>query len=187
MCIRDRACQGPGSNLEGEPALRAAVRRGIAYWVERDPQSDNWWQNTIGMQQALVPVLLLSREDLMAQAPAVWKGACAQLARSHVDKMTGTNLVWEAGNLLSLGALTDDEPLIARMLDLITHEIAVTEAEGVQPDFSFHQHGAQLNAGNYGLSFVPTAARNALLVRGTRLEFPQDKIAVLSSLSLIHI
>lgn len=175
------ACQGPGSNLEGEPALRAAVRRGIAYWVERDPQSDNWWQNTIGMQQALVPVLLLSREDLMAQAPAVWKGACAQLARSHVDKMTGTNLVWEAGNLLSLGALTDDEPLIARMLDLITHEIAVTEAEGVQPDFSFHQHGAQLNAGNYGLSFVPTAARNALLVRGTRLEFPQDKIAVLSS------
>jgi chondroitin AC lyase len=174
------AIQGPGTTRAQEKALREAVRQGMAFWVDRDPQSDNWWWNTIGMQQALVPVLLVSRDDLMGRAPGVWKGACAQVGRSHVDKMTGTNLVWEAGNLLALGALTDDEALIARMTGLITREIAVTDAEGVQADFSFHQHGAQLNAGNYGLSFVPTAARFALLVRGTQLAFPAEKVEVLS-------
>ncbi|HZZ58218.1 MAG TPA: polysaccharide lyase family 8 super-sandwich domain-containing protein [Opitutaceae bacterium] len=160
--------------------LRAAVLRGLKFWIGRDPQSDNWWQNTIGMQQALAPVLVLARDDLRRRAPEVWTGACALLARSHVDRMTGTNLVWEAGNLFVLGALTDDEAMMRRMIGLIVGEVRVTTAEGVQPDDSFHQHGPQLNAGNYGLSFVPSAATYALLVKGTPLAFPPSAIAVLS-------
>jgi chondroitin AC lyase len=175
------ALRRPGIDPAPAAAIRAAVRSGLAFWVARDPRSANWWWNTIGMQQALAPVLVLAREDLRAEAPAVWRGACAQLARSHVDRMTGANLVWEATNLLELGALTGDRALVARMAGLIAGEIRVTTAEGVQPDFSFHQHGPQLNAGNYGLSFVPSAARVALLLRGTALRFPPPKLAILSA------
>jgi chondroitin AC lyase len=159
--------------------LQTAVRRGLAYWVRRDPQSTNWWWQTIGTQQALGPILVLARDDLLTHDPATWRAACAQMARSHVDKMTGTNLVWEAGNLLVLGALTDDSSLIARMSGLIAAQIHIGTDEGIQPDFSFHQHGPQLNAGNYGLSFVPSAAFDALLVQATPMAIPPNRTSIL--------
>lgn len=171
------------ASLRGEPGgravLRAAAERGLDFWVRRDPQSDNWWWNTIGLQQALAPVMTLLRSDLMAGDPAAWRSACAQLGRSTVEGKTGANLLWEAKNLFVLGALTDDGPLMARMARRAEREIAVTTAEGIQPDFSFHQHGPQLNAGNYGLSFLPTACDFALLLQGTRLQWPAERIAIL--------
>jgi chondroitin AC lyase len=58
---------------------------------------------------------------------------------------------------------------------------AVTaEAEGIQYDHSFHQHGPQLYVGGYGLNFLEDGTTNARLVAGTRFAYAADKIEVLS-------
>ena len=36
----------------------------------------------------------------------------------------------------------------------IQEELVVSMKEGVQPDWSYHQHGPQIQFGNYGLSYV---------------------------------
>ncbi len=52
------------------------------------------------------------------------------------------------------GLLTDDEALVAEVRDQIAEEIVVTDGEGIQDDWSFHQHGPQIQFGNYGLAYA---------------------------------
>ena len=51
--------------------------------------------------------------------------------------------------------------------------------QGLQPDRSFLQHGAQLQFGNYGLSFVVSQAWWARIFKGTALQLPAEKEAIL--------
>ncbi|MGH7995829.1 MAG: polysaccharide lyase family 8 super-sandwich domain-containing protein, partial [Opitutaceae bacterium] len=160
---------------------RAGAVRGLEYWLRLDPKSSNWWWNTIGMEQQLASILVVLRDGL---PPADLRAGCRLLRRSRVEGFTGTNLAWEAANLFTLGALTDDVPLMRRMLGYIAGDIRITTAEGIQPDWSFHQHGPQLNAGNYGLGFLETCARYAEYVRGTTLQVSAAGISRLDRFAL---
>ena len=175
------AYREPSGPLHGDPALKAAIIRGLEFWLKRDPQSDNWWHNVIAAPQELGRLLVLMRDDLPQADFAL---ACDRVRRSKTDRMTGANLTWTAGNLFTLGAVTDDLALLRDELALITGTIKITTDEGVQPDGSFHQHGPQLNAGNYGLAFLDTCGRYASLVRGTPLAFSPGQIDLLSNFAL---
>ena len=41
----------------------------------------------------------------------------------------------------------------------IQEELNVSEGEGIQSDWSYHQHGSQLQFGNYGLSYLEDMLR----------------------------
>jgi len=55
--------------------------------------------------------------------------------------MTGQNKVWLAGNVLIRGLLLNDAELIKEARENICSEIVLGQKEGIQPDWSFHQHG----------------------------------------------
>lgn len=167
--------------LRGDTALKATITRGLEFWLRRDPQSDNWWHNVIAAPQELGRFLVLMRDDL---PPADVALACDRVRRSRTDRMTGTNLAWTAGNLFVLGAVTDDLALMRDELALITGTIRLTSEEGVQPDWSYHQHGPQLNAGNYGQGFLDTCVPYGELVRGTALAFTPEQLGILSQFAL---
>ena len=44
------------------PPTKQAVGRALDAWITLRPTSDNWWQNTIGAQLALMPILVLMGE-----------------------------------------------------------------------------------------------------------------------------
>lgn len=157
--------------------LRQAFLRGFDYWVARDPKSSNWWYNEIGAPQSLYRMMLLAESALSAEQ--IDKG-CALLARARLA-MTGQNLVWLAENVIGRACLQRDAALMAEAFRRIEAEIVVTEKEGIQPDFSFHQHGAQLYSGGYGNGFAASAPRFALLAQGTRFAFAPEKIRILES------
>ena len=81
---------------------------------------------------------------------------------------TGQNKVWLAGNNLMRGLLTDDEALVAEARDQIAEEIVVTDGEGIQDDWSFHQHGPQIQFGNYGLAYAEGLSFWLLICSRTR-------------------
>lgn len=68
--------------------------------------------------------------------------------------MTGQNKVWLAGNVLVRALLQEDKELVRQARDTIVSEIVTGQTEGIQPDWSFHQHGTQQQFGNYGLAFL---------------------------------
>ena len=58
--------------------------------------------------------------------------------------------------------------------------IRVRTDEGIQRDFSFHQHGPQLYNGGYGLTLMVDMINYATLLRGTRYAFAHDKLMFLA-------
>ena len=54
--------------------------------------------------------------------------------------------------------------------------------EGIQADWSYHQHGNMAQFGNYGAAYILSIARFAVIFSGTGLDFPDDKLAILENL-----
>ncbi len=67
---------------------------------------------------------------------------------------------------------------------MMADEIRITLEEGIQPDFSFHQHGALPYNHGYGSVFLSNCTELANVVTGTAFEFPPEKIELLSRLVL---
>jgi chondroitin AC lyase len=93
-------------------------------------------------------------------------------------------LVWSADLAIHYGALTADEALIKKASILIADEIKITTGDGIQPDFSYHQHSARLQTYHYGSSFVKDNIRLAWQLKGTSWQFPPQKIAILTNFIL---
>lgn len=175
-----RACRSPGSKLHGDESLRDAVLRSLDYWLSHDFQNSNWWWNQIGVPRSLLPTVLLVEKDLSAEQRS---RALAILRRAKIG-MTGQNLVWVTEITAVRGILENDPELVAAAYRRIADEIRLSTGEGIQPDFSFHQHGPCLYNHGYGAAFAGDGSEIATLVAGTRFAFPPEKIALLSSLIL---
>jgi chondroitin AC lyase len=163
-----------------DDALLAGILSGMDYWLAKDPKSPNWWHNEIGVPRNWGPLMLLMEERL---SPAQKEGGRKIMARAGI-RMTGQNRIWLAINTLYGALLARDAALVQRCVDEITRTIAVTTAEGVQPDWSYHQHGSQLYTHGYGASFVSDSTHWAVLAQGTPVAFAPEKIAILESLVL---
>ena len=165
-----------GSSPADRATLLAAVHRAFGHWIEQDYQCTNWWYNQIGVPK-IVGVTLLLLGD--AATPEEFRyGTQVSLARYPI-KLTGQNKIWLAGNVLMRGLLLRDEALIHTGIEAIWNEIEITTKEGLQPDFSFHQHGAQQQFGNYGLSYAVNMATWARVLDGTRWQLAPTKLEAL--------
>ncbi|MDA0711433.1 MAG: hypothetical protein O3B73_14635, partial [bacterium] len=171
-----RAYRTPGSALYDSVEVKDAILLGLAFWVKRDPQSDNWWSNVIGSPRSLGEVLLLMGADVPKDLVA---GADPLIRRSGFTR-TGANLVWEASNLLTWACVTSDDALLREVVARIGDEIKITTDEGIQHDDSFYQHGPQNYALGYGRSFAFDITRIAVILGGTDFAFPEEKIRILS-------
>ncbi|RYZ56617.1 MAG: chondroitin AC lyase, partial [Chitinophagaceae bacterium] len=63
-------------------------------------------------------------------------------------------------------------------------EIRITTRDGVQPDYSFHQHDKRLQMYQYGEAFLSQNIRLAWELRGTALAFPKEKLDLLTDFVL---
>ncbi|MGZ5246665.1 MAG: polysaccharide lyase family 8 super-sandwich domain-containing protein, partial [Flavitalea sp.] len=102
----------------------------------------------------------------------------------HKVKGTGANLVWSADLGLHYAALTANYPLMKYCRDTILSVMKITEEEGVQPDYSFHQHGKRLQMYHYGGAFLLENIRLAWQLSNTMLEFPDEKTNILTGFVL---
>jgi len=171
-----RAYAKPGHSMAGKPKVARAVRRALAHWVEKNYTNPNWWWMRIGMPRHVAPTLLLMGEALPADLA---DRACKQILGRSKMGMTGQNKVWCAGIAFLKGLLAGDTDLMRMARDAIFSELRVTTAEGIQPDFSFHQHGPQQQWGNYGLSFARDMIQWATMFRGTSFALEDERRAIL--------
>jgi hypothetical protein len=162
--------------------MLAGVENGLRFWYAAKPKSKNWWFNDIGQQLQLERILVLLQHDLPPDL--MQTGLTYFKDVSKPTKATGQNLVWFAGEYLTHGLLTGNETEISTALRVIEDTIVITSEEGIQVDYSFHQHGPQLYNGGYGYGFLTDSSMYAAYTAGTRFAFPQDKIDLLSSYCL---
>ncbi len=154
--------------------LHDIIQKSITYWGKLMPKCPNWWHNDIGVPKKMISSMLCIREELTQEEVAV---GLKVLERSAFGK-TGQNKVWLAGNQLMKGLLLDDEALVIKARNVIAEEIVMTDEEGIQEDYSFHQHGAQMQFGNYGLTFIDVMSFWCSVLYGTDYAFSDEQNAL---------
>lgn len=195
----------PGSPLKGDAALSAAIHKALGNWLRNDYWSSAWWYREIGVPADLAKILLLMDEEL---TPEERSAGIRIVGRAVMDSpphwgrgvLTGQNRVWVAANALAKGLLASDMALVRRARDVVFEEVViasqpggtrpvfktsgrpgdidVSTQEGVQPDFSFYQHGPLLQLGNYGMGFAQDTVQWMTVLRGTSLAASPEKMAV---------
>lgn len=134
----------------GDGAAARGLHRAIRFWAEARPECLNWWYNEIGVPRTMGQAFLLFEDSLTTDEH---RAAVDILRRSRFGR-TGQNKVWLAGNVLMRALLEGDTALVRQARDAICSEVTDGREEGIQPDFSFHQHGPQQQFGNYGLAYL---------------------------------
>lgn len=160
------------------PQLKKLLHSCMAWWYANMPVCPNWWHNDIGVPKKFTGVLLMLRDELSQEEI---EGGLKVLERSKFGR-TGQNKMWLAGNNLMKGLLIDDEDLVIRACDQIKETIYITDGEGVQRDWSFHQHGPQIQFGNYGLAYVEGLSFWMSVLKGTRYDFTQEQKDIVGNL-----
>ena len=160
------------------PQLKADIHKALGYWLKEKPKCLNWWQNEIGVPKTLGGAFIMLDDELSDEERA---GAIEIMSAARF-KMTGQNKVWLAGNVLIRAIMQEDVELIKAARDTIASEIRVGAGEGIQPDWSFHQHGPQQQFGNYGMSFVSGMSFFKRLFEGTSYRFDDRQTEILESL-----
>lgn len=178
--IRDMALAWacPASPGYHNAQLWEKINTALDHWLARRYKSTNWWHNEIGVPRSMRDIIILLRQDLSAARLQQSMEVLSQL-KVHENYVAG-NLIWCADLGLHYGALTGNDELVHRCRELIVQEIKITTGEGIQPDNSFHQHGARLQMYQYGKAFLWEAARVAWQCRGTALAFPANTVTILT-------
>ena len=182
--LRDMAIiwANPKSVSYRDSSILNKIDLALDYWLANRYQSSNWWHNEIGVPQFMRDIIILLHKTLNAQRLKQSLEVMSQL-RVH-DDYTGGNLIWCADLGLHYGALTNNEELVNHCRQLIIKEIKTGAGEGIQPDYSFHQHGSRLQMYQYGKAFLIESCRVAWQLRETTLAFPKEKIDILTDFIL---
>lgn len=180
-----RAYQVKASPLYHNPKLGEAVHRSLDFWLRGNMTSQNWWMNDIGIPNTLCDLFILLRGET---TETELLQALNQMRGTYIDQ-TGQNRVWRAEIQLKIGLITfakgrtnllgSPEERIVGSSKVFQQEIEVRSDEGIQPDWSFHQHGVQQQFGNYGMSFATTLSRWGWVLQGTPVAYAPEKMGVL--------
>ena len=182
--LRDLALAyaNPNSRYYNRDDIKQAIHNASEHWLAHRYKNANWWHNEIGVPQYMRDMIVLFQKEL---TPAEREGALQVLAQYKLQESgAGANLTWTADLAFHYGALTGDEQLMKKTSQLIIDEVHASIGEGIQPDFSYHQHGARLQEYHYGAAFLKSNIRIAWQLRGTKWSFPQDKIELLMNFIL---
>lgn len=162
----------------GEEA-QAALYQGLNYWFDNDFVFTNWWRNEIGVPLQMGRIALLD-DGLSASKLA----RIVKIMKRATRPMTGQNLVWINKIAVMRGVIEQNPALVQRAFERIEGTVDVTAGEGLQADFSFHQHGALLYSHGYGADFAKDAAQVYYWSQGGRFEMSRGTLELLENMLL---
>ncbi len=155
----------------------SAVHRALTFWIAHDFQSSNWWQNQINTPYAFSSLLIMLKENASTTESDYFLEKLAK--RITISNATGQNLLWQYDNQARLAIILDNRQTFERLMKGMQSLIKITTGEGIQPDYSFHQHGAMLQFGNYGLHFLNNTVFWLNVTTGTNFAFDLENQRVL--------
>ncbi len=158
-----------------------AIERGLIFWSGKEYFGGKlWWHRDIGRPLVVSEIFFLLGPDVttrrMLEAAKPW------FDRISTENSAGQNRQWLASVIMNRGIFFGDPESAMQGRTELLDTICVVEAgkEGIQADGAYHQHGPQLQFGNYGRHALTTNLRFAEMLAGTKLAFPREKIKILA-------
>jgi len=174
LLVMTLAYAKPGTQSYHEEAMLAGIEKAITYWYTINPICNNWYKNDIAKQFYFNVIgLLLQGKIKDDQHQKIVNDL------TEAPSMTGSNRTLVATSVIYRGVLENDAQKIIKGIKGVADQIVVTEEEGIQPDYSFHQHGHFLYNGSYGHNFLRESIWLATIIHGTDFAFHDKQIQTL--------
>ncbi|MGD8112209.1 polysaccharide lyase family 8 super-sandwich domain-containing protein [Vibrio sp. TRT 17S01] len=159
-----------GAHYDVHPEAQNALLISLQFWAHENRENSSWWWNDIGIPRLLGPILLILGDKVPEQVKS-------NIVRYMPDfpSKTGANKSDISTSVIYKGLLNDNEQLVDRGINGLLDVIEITNGEGIQKDYSFHQHGKQLYSGGYGETFIKSLTFWAYHVRDLQWAFPAEK------------
>ncbi|TAM94360.1 MAG: hypothetical protein EPN39_17595 [Chitinophagaceae bacterium] len=176
------------SPLYKDKRVEKALHLSLDYWLHHNFVNQNWWWDEIGVPESLSNILILMDGDFTHDELL----RAINLMRGSYIQQTGQNRIWRSGIQLKIGLLTYgrnmETNLVTPPKDRIVNAIKILQSlvkvggeEGIQPDWSFHQHGIQQQFGNYGMSFAASQVQWAWVLKNTPFHYDKSEIDILKN------
>lgn len=185
-----RVWASPGHELYHDKAIGEAVQKAVAWWGKVRPRSSNWWWNDMSIPQTMGNILLLAPE--LFPAGEVRSNALAVCRQARfLSRYTGNNRVFIAQNIFRRALLERNVAPLSRAAGVIAEEIRMAPVEdktgwafgGIRADGCYHQHGPQIQFGNYGGEFFANVGYWGNIWKGTRWQYTPEQWKILRHLS----
>lgn len=172
--------------LNENPKAINGLQRGVDYWFSiSNRENANWWWNEIGKQLYFGPISMMASKQLSsASLSKITDIMPTTTVRKNGEQTTGANKTDLAKGVIWGAILSNNEKQLALGLSEVESTIKKTTGEGVQYDYSFHQHGPQLYTAGYGEVFYSTVAFWAYQVRDLQWSFDAKKVDLLANYML---
>lgn len=168
--------------MRGDKELETVIWWALDYWLAKGFTNPNWWWNQIGVPGKMCDIIVLLGDHLQGDRRAKALRILAQAGKPRSGG--GANTLWIADLTMQYAALTANAALLKECRDIVSGEIKIGSGEGIQPDLSFHQHGARLQQFAYGRAYLMTAARAAWQLAETPWALPEDRLEILARFAL---
>ncbi len=180
LIVLATAFENEDSTFYRSDALAKSIVGGLNYWSYNDFYSDNWWHQEIGVPQSIGPTLVLCEAII---PDSTMTKSLAVMDKSKIY-MTGQNKIWLSGNVFMRELVRGNQQLMTAAADTIKSVVIPSKPyeEGIQPDYSFHQHGPQPQFGNYGLHFAEDIIKWMFIFNKTDIAFSPEKIDLMRKL-----
>ena len=155
--------QSSSTSYYHSDSILNAYRMAVNFWAKAEIKCLNWWYNQIGMPKTLGDSYMLMLPEMTSED---LRGAVKVLSAASISG-TGQNRVWLSGVVLVRAIIEQDTALAREARNAILEQVTLGNEEGIQPDWSFHQHGSQQQFGNYGLAFISDISFYSRVFRGT--------------------
>lgn len=163
------------SRLYQNKRLLSGIEKSIEYWYTINPKCNNWYKNSIAKQFYFNVIALLLEGKIDKSLHLKMVNDLTERPR-----MEGYNRTVLATSTFYKGILTDNPEMIKLGVSGVTDQIEITtDHGGIQPDFSFHQHGHFLYNGGYGFQYLRESAWLATIVHGTEFAYSNEHIKIL--------
>lgn len=170
-----RAYQNKSSKYYHVKEVGDKVQLSLNYWLKNDFLSSNWWDQHIGVPELLAPTVILMEPELSKKQIA---DAIVLMRRAKIF-MDGQNKVWLSANVMLRSLILREADSVRLASNAIQGELEFSNGVGLKKDFSYHEHGAQLQFGNYGLSYLEDMIKWNQILSNTPFQFKADKISLL--------
>jgi len=162
--------------------LRFAALLSLDDWLKNKYFSNSGWNDWHGTPKEMRDPLVLLKPWLSKKQLDAGLKVMRQVGGLGAH---GANLTWRIDPILFIGALSGD----TKLLDKVAKKMAEDGYDnsnriGIQPDWSFNQHGAILYTFGYGYAYIKDASRLAWLVHGTPWALPDKQLQMFADFIL---
>ena len=144
-----------------------AIINALRYWYTQNPKSNNWWHNEIATPQSIGEILILLQQSTLPFPAGLEDSLVKRMKQGDVFNKTGANKLDIALHMIYRACIVKDKALMDTAIQQAFQPIEFTSEEGIQYDYSYLQHGPQLQISSYGLVFLTGEYKVASWVRGT--------------------